>query len=135
MVGQTLSQPKRPSADKKKNKVLSLSMAEVKPDTQFGVTLKNINFDVYQSEILGLGGVAGNGQEELMQLITGEKIDRSVSIKYMDSNIEMLNPHKRREMGMAFAPEERLGHAAVASLSLSENSLISVFLRLSSKEV
>ena len=124
MVGQTLSQPKRPSADKKKNKVLSLSMAEVKPDTQFGVTLKNINFDVYQSEILGLGGVAGNGQEELMQLITGEKIDRSVSIKYMDSNIEMLNPHKRREMGMAFAPEERLGHAAVASLSLSENSLI-----------
>ena len=124
MVGQTLSQPKRPIATKKKNRVLSVSMAEVKPDTQFGVMLKNIKFDVYQSEILGIGGVAGNGQEELMQLITGEKIDRSIDIKYLDSNIQLLNPHKRREMGIAFAPEERLGHSAVGSLSLSENSLI-----------
>ena len=59
-----------------------------------------------------------------MQLITGERIDRSIDIKYLDSNIQLLNPHKRRELGMAFAPEERLGHSAVGSLSLSENSLI-----------
>ena len=59
-----------------------------------------------------------------MQILTGEKKARSVIIKYMDYNVEMLNPRERREMGMAFAPEERLGHAAVGNLNLLENSLI-----------
>ena len=124
MVGQSLFEPKRPVAINKNDRVLSLTTNEVKSDTQFGVTLKNINLEVYQSEILGIGGVAGNGQEELMQILTGEKIDQSVSLKYMDNNIQMLNPRERREMGLAFAPEERLGHAAVANLNLLENSLI-----------
>ena len=66
----------------------------------------------------------GNGQEELMQILTGEKKDRNVSIKYMDNDVEMLNPRERREIGLAFAPEERLGHAAVGNLNLLENSLI-----------
>ena len=42
----------------------------------------------------------------------------------MDNDIEMLNPRERREIGLAFAPEERLGHAAVGNLNLLENSLI-----------
>ena len=124
MVGQSLFEPKRPVALNKNDRVLSLKTDEVKPDTQFGVTLKNIDLEVYQSEILGIGGVAGNGQEELMQILTGEKIDQSVSLKYMGNDIQMLNPRERREMGLAFAPEERLGHAAVANLNLLENSLI-----------
>ena len=124
MVGQSLFEPKRPVATNKNDRVLALTTNEVKPDTQFGVTLKNIDLEVYQSEILGIGGVAGNGQEELMQILTGEKIDQSVSLKYMDNDIQMLNPRERREMGLAFAPEERLGHAAVANLNLLENSLI-----------
>ena len=124
MVGQSLFEPKRPVAANKSNKVLSVKINEVKPDTQFGVTLKNIDLAVYQSEILGIGGVAGNGQEELMQILTGEKKSRNVSIKYMDNDVEMLNPRERREIGLAFAPEERLGHAAVGNLNLLENSLI-----------
>ncbi len=124
MVGQSLFEPKRPVATNKNDRVLSLTTNEVKPDSQFGVTLKNIDLEVYESEILGIGGVAGNGQEELMQILTGEKIDQSVSLKYMDKDIQMLNPRERREMGLAFAPEERLGHAAVANLNLLENSLI-----------
>ena len=124
MVGQSLFEPKRPFVTNKNDRVLALTTNEVKPDTQFGVTLKNIDLEVYQSEILGIGGVAGNGQEELMQILTGEKIDQSVSLKYMDNDIQMRNPRERREMGLAFAPEERLGHAAVANLNLLENSLI-----------
>ena len=73
MVGQSLFEPKRPVAKNKSDRVLSVKINEVKPDTQFGVTLKNIDVEVYQSEILGIGGVAGNGQEELMQILTGEK--------------------------------------------------------------
>ena len=124
MVGQSLFEPKRPVATNKNDRVLALTTNEVKPDTQFGVTLKNIDLAVYQSEILGIGGVAGNGQEELMQILTGEKKVRNVSIKYMDNDVEMLNPRERREIGLAFAPEERLGHAAVGNLNLLENSLI-----------
>ena len=124
MVGQALFEPKRPVATNRSDIVLSVKIKEVKPDTQFGVTLKNIDLEVYQSEILGIGGVAGNGQEELMQILTGEKKSPSVSIKYMGKDVEMLNPRERREIGLAFAPEERLGHAAVGNLNLLENSLI-----------
>ena len=124
MVGQSLFEPKRPVAMNKNDRVLSVKLNEVKPDTQFGVILKNIDLEVNKSEILGIGGVAGNGQEELMQILTGEKIDHSVSIKYMGDDIKMLDPRERREMGVAFAPEERLGHAAVANLNLLENVLI-----------
>ena len=84
MVGQALFEPKRPVATNKSDSVLSVKIKEVKPDTQFGVTLKNIDLEVYQSEILGIGGVAGNGQEELMQILTGEKKARSVIIKYLN---------------------------------------------------
>ena len=124
MVGQPLTKPNRPNEKKRKEKLFSFSTKKVDPDTQFGVTLKNINFDVSESEILGIGGVAGNGQEELMQLLIGEKTQNTVSIDFKNKEISQLNPRKRRNLGIAFAPEERLGHAAVANLSLLENSLI-----------
>ena len=124
MVGQPLTTPNRPETEKRKEKLFSFSAEKVESETQFGVTLKNIDFEVSTSEILGIGGVAGNGQDELMQLLIGERIQNGVFIHFKNNDISQLNPRKRRGLGIAFGPEERLGHAAVSQLSLLENSLV-----------
>ena len=94
----------------------------------FFTDLKNISFDVNVGEIFGIAGVAGNGQSELMDILVGENtlID-SGELIFNNKNIEYLGPQKRRDLSMAFVPENRLGHSAVPELTLSENILLSQF--------
>ena len=94
----------------------------------FFTDLKNISFEVQEGEIFGIAGVAGNGQSELMDILIGENcsID-SGEIIFKKTNIESLNPQRRRDLSIAFVPENRLGHSAVPELTLSENILLSQF--------
>ena len=94
----------------------------------FFTDLKNISFDVNVGEIFGIAGVAGNGQSELMDILVGENtlID-SGELIFNNKNIEYFGPQKRRDLSMAFVPENRLGHSAVPELTLSENILLSQF--------
>lgn len=94
----------------------------------FFTDLKNISFEVKEGEIFGIAGVAGNGQSELMDILIGENcsID-SGEIIFKKNNIESFNPQKRRDLSIAFVPENRLGHSAVPELTLSENILLSQF--------
>ena len=94
----------------------------------FFTDLKNISFEVKEGEIFGIAGVAGNGQSELMDILIGENcsID-SGEIIFKKTNIESLNPQRRRDLSIAFVPENRLGHSAVPELTLSENILLSQF--------
>ena len=94
----------------------------------FFTDLKNISFDINVGEIFGIAGVAGNGQSELMDILVGENtsID-SGELIFNNKNIEYLGPQKRRDLSMAFVPENRLGHSAVPELTLSENVLLSQF--------
>ena len=94
----------------------------------FFTDLKNISFEVKEGEIFGIAGVAGNGQSELMDILIGENctID-SGEIIFKKTNIESFNPQKRRDLSIAFVPENRLGHSAVPELTLSENILLSQF--------
>ncbi|RCW98260.1 ABC transporter ATP-binding protein [Marinomonas foliarum] len=102
--------------------VEDLSLAAKQP---FGTTLKNLNFELKSGEILGIAGVAGNGQDELMAIISGED-ERSVknSLSLDGSDISDLNAGERRKLGMAYVPEERLGRGAVPDMSLTENTLL-----------
>ena len=94
----------------------------------FFTDLKNISFEIKEGEIFGIAGVAGNGQSELMDILIGENcsID-SGEIIFKKTNIESFNPQKRRDLSIAFVPENRLGHSAVPELTLSENILLSQF--------
>ncbi len=94
----------------------------------FYTDLKNISFQVKTGEIFGIAGVAGNGQSELMDILVGENISiESGEIIFDKINIESFNPQKRRDLSIAFVPENRLGHSAVPELTLSENILLSQF--------
>jgi len=94
----------------------------------FFTDLKDISFKVNEGEIFGIAGVAGNGQSELMDILVGENINIDKGeILFNNVNIEKLNPQKRRDLSIAFVPENRLGHSAVPELTLSENILLSQF--------
>ena len=92
---------------------------------QFGTTLESIDFEVRAGEIVGMAGVSGNGQQELMAVLSGE--DRrapSGSVRLFGQDIARQSPRRRRRAGLHFVPEERLGRGAVPAMSLARNTLL-----------
>ncbi|GAA6164129.1 ABC transporter ATP-binding protein [Pelagimonas sp. KU-00592-HH] len=128
MVGDTLQTPTR-TTEKSGDVVLDVSGLSLEPSNPFGTTLKNIHFTVRAGEILGIGGVAGNGQDELLSALSGEALTWPDSIKVKGQDIANLGPNERRARGILAAPEERLGHAAAPDMSLTENALLTGAIR------
>ncbi|MCP9480473.1 ABC transporter ATP-binding protein [Shimia sp. CNT1-13L.2] len=128
MVGDTLQTPTR-TTEKSGDVVLDVSGLSLEPTNPFGTTLKNIHFTVRAGEILGIGGVAGNGQDELLSALSGEALTWPDSIKVKGQDIANLGPNERRARGILAAPEERLGHAAAPDMSLTENALLTGAIR------
>ena len=95
-------------------------------DQQFGTDLRDISFSVAGGEIFGIGGIAGNGQNELMAALTGEVSAQQADTIIIDGKpIGSLGPGPRRSLGSTFVPEERNNHGAVRDMSLSENAFLS----------
>jgi simple sugar transport system ATP-binding protein len=102
--------------------VKGLSIAKRDP---FATALEDITLDVLAGEIVGIAGVSGNGQQELMAALSGEDRDAPVgSIRLFRQDISRAGPGKRRKLGLHFVPEERLGRGAVPTLSLAANTLL-----------
>ena len=94
----------------------------------FGTRLKNISLRVRKGEIVGIAGVAGNGQDELLAALSGERLATDAGhIRLPGGRIALLPPLQRRNQGLAFVPEERLGRGAVPDMSLAENGLLTAF--------
>jgi len=104
--------------------VLVLNQLSYQPEEPFAMPLKNISLDLRAGEILGIAGVAGNGQGELLKLLTGEYLGAAGEIEYMGEAIGKLPPGERRRRGIAVVPEERLGRGAVPNMSLAMNDLL-----------
>nr|WP_225612121.1 ABC transporter ATP-binding protein [Paracoccus sp. PAR01] len=94
------------------------------PAATEGVTLKNISLTLRTGEILGIGGVAGNGQDELLAALSGEITTPHGTVTLSSTDLSALGPDPRRAAGLLSAPEDRLGHAAVPQFSLTENTLL-----------
>ena len=91
----------------------------------FGVTLQGIGFEVRAGEMLGIAGVSGNGQQELMAALSGEDTRAApAAICLHGVPVGRQSPRERRKAGLHFVPEERLGRGAVPSLSLAQNTLL-----------
>jgi general nucleoside transport system ATP-binding protein len=91
----------------------------------FGVALSNISFSVRAGEIFGIAGVAGNGQNELLEVLSGEVAAPDAGAVNLDGKaVGHMGPSDRRQLGLCSVPEERNGHAAVGEFSLTENTLL-----------
>ena len=125
MVGAEVASVERDETQELGDVLLSARNLTVPARTPFAVTLKDISFEVKAGEVLAIAGVAGNGQGELFDALSGEfpQADRnSVSIRGVAAG--HLGITDRRLLGAGFVPEERHGHAAVPALTLSENLLL-----------
>ena len=94
-------------------------------EDHFGMNLADIRFEVRAGEILGIAGVSGNGQQELMAALSGEDTRAAAgTIQLFGKDISNHSPRRRRKEGLHFVPEERLGRGAVPTLSLAANTLL-----------
>jgi len=128
MVGGTLNSAK-PQRGTLGDVVLEVADLSLEPQTNFGISLKNISFSLRKGEILGIGGVAGNGQDELLACLSGEVLGAPEQIRLNRLGIGHLAPNARRSLGVLAAPEERLGHAAAPDMSLTENAMLTGMVR------
>ena len=102
--------------------VKQLSLPRLDP---FGMNLQPIDLEVRQGEIVGIAGVSGNGQRELLYALSGEDTrapDESICLQRQPVGSQ--GPAQRRKRGLHFVPDERLGRGAVPSLSLAHNLLL-----------
>jgi len=94
----------------------------------FGINLKNIHLEVRSGEIVGIAGVSGNGQQELLKAISGEQpLAEKHAVQMCGISVGRMNAARRRGLGMCFVPEERLGRGAVPRLTLTENILLTAY--------
>ncbi len=123
MVGTTLQVPTR-AATEPGEVLLEVSNLTLRPASPFGTVLRDVSFSVRAGEVLGIGGVAGNGQDELLSALSGEARDLDGAVRLRGRPIGKLGPTERRGLAVLSAPEERLGHAAAPDMSLTENVLL-----------
>ncbi len=106
--------------------LLEINGLSRKPATPFSVPLTNIDLAVRAGEVIGIAGVAGNGQGEFFEAISGEaKQADAAAVRIRGKDAGKLDITGRRLLGAAFVPEERLGHGAAPRMKLSENLLLS----------
>ena len=132
MIGAKVQPPSRPEASGDKVERLTIAGLNLPAESQLGVDLRDIRLSVSGGEILGIAGIAGNGQNELMAVLTGEYLLPSTpeAIVIDGTQVGRLDPAVRRGLGAVFVPEERNGHAAIPAMSLSENAFLTAFRRL-----
>ncbi len=126
MIGRDIPHATHADARSDGDTLLHIDDVSYTPADPFATTLHNASLSVRAGEIVGIAGVSGNGQNELMRLISGEDLlDPDLGQIYIKGKpVNRLDPVKRRRMGLAFVPEERLGRGAVPELSLGQNSLL-----------
>ncbi|MEO0701200.1 MAG: ABC transporter ATP-binding protein [Pseudomonadota bacterium] len=128
MVGMELKTPDR-TGTARPEVALDVTGLSVASSSPFGTSLRDIHLKVQKGEVLGIGGVAGNGQEDLLAALSGEVQTTPDAIKLGNKRVGHLRPNARRALGILAAPEERLGHAAAPDMSLTENALLTGAIR------
>ena len=105
--------------------VLEVDRLSLPRESPFGVDLVEIALQVRAGEVVGLAGVSGNGQRELLFALSGEdQRAPAASIKIAGVAVGRLTPGRRRALGLHFVPEERLGRGAVPEMGLAHNLLL-----------
>jgi simple sugar transport system ATP-binding protein len=124
MIGGDLPHPRHPPARAGEARLVVDGLS-LPADDPFGTALKDVRLTVNAGEIVGIAGVSGNGQKELMAALSGERtVGDAGVVRLMGTPVGRLDADARRALGLAFVPEERLGRGAVPEMSLAENALL-----------
>lgn len=125
MVGRPVSLDiDRPEIENRENILKVVDLTVTKPDGS--IALDDISFEIKTGEILGVAGVAGSGQKELCETLTGLMAAKQGAVLYHKENIIGKSPAEIIRLGisMSFVPEDRLGMGLVASMGMVDNMLL-----------
>src|ERR1700726_1949310 len=123
MVGADIKEGKAPAGRQLTVPRLVVNDLRLEPDDPHGVRLEHISLKLKGGEILGIAGVAGNGQDELFAALSGERLAQDPGPGGIDGQAAgHLSITQRRRLGAAFVPEERLGHGTAPRMKLSGNA-------------
>lgn len=128
MVGEPITPPERDQSHGFGEEIIRVNHLSLKSDEPFGNDLKDINFSIFAGQVFGVAGIAGNGQAELLSALSGEadtEVDQVIIKGRPSGNMPSI---QRRMIGMAYVPEERLGHGTVPDNALHENAFLSGYL-------
>ena len=125
MIGRDLPVCEHGQASEGRELRLCLSGVNRESDDQFGVDLRDVHLEVHAGEIVGIAGISGNGQQELLSIISGEQpFPLKFPVRIMGREAGRMSPGARRRLGLCFVPEERLGRGAVPAMSLADNAIL-----------
>jgi ABC-type uncharacterized transport system ATPase subunit len=125
MVGADIEGIEHKTAGKTGDVVLALNRLSMGTSHPFAVALGDISVEVRQGEVVCIAGIAGNGQGELFEAISGEELQESAGqVVIQGTPAGRLTISQRRNLGASFVPEERLGHGAVPAMVLTDNMLL-----------
>jgi simple sugar transport system ATP-binding protein len=125
MIGGDLPHPRHRAAKTRGDGGLVVRGLSLVADDPFGTDLTEIDLSVRGGEIVGIAGISGNGQKELLAVLSGERTLRDADAILLNGVAAgRLDAAARRALGLAFVPEERLGRGAVPEMSLADNALL-----------
>lgn len=110
---------------KKGNKIVEIENLYVKNDKGMEA-VKGISLDIHEGEILGIAGVEGNGQTELVEALTGLRAVEKGKAQLYGKDMVNLSPREITRNGVAHIPEDRHKRAAVSEYSISHNLALGV---------
>jgi len=113
---------------KAKPTVLTLQVENLKVlDDRNALTVNGVSFDVKAGEVLGIAGVQGNGQTELVEALTGLRHPVEGRIELLGTDITRASPRKITELGSAHIPEDRQRDGLVLSSPVTDNSVLNTY--------
>jgi general nucleoside transport system ATP-binding protein len=128
MIGHDLPHPQHRAATARGDGLLEVRNLSLAAEDPFGTDLGDIDLRVGGGEIVGIAGISGNGQKELVAALSGERlVDAADAIVVNGIPAGRLDAAARRALGLCYVPEERDGHGAVPEMSLEENALLTAY--------
>ena len=125
MVGADLPETHLDPSTTSDTPFLNVNHLTAPSDNPFGISLNDVLLSVFGGEVVGIAGVSGNGQAELISFLSGEVLFKGAdTITLGGKDVGQSDAGYRREQGLAFVPEERLGRGAVPPHHLSDNAML-----------
>ena len=124
MVGAELPSPQTGESTVTDVPVLRVTGLTLRPDGAERRLLDDVTFTIHRGEVLGIAGVEGNGQSELIESIIGTRKTDSGTIVFAGQDITGWSTRRRRESGMAYIPEDRQRHGLLLESPLWENRIL-----------
>jgi general nucleoside transport system ATP-binding protein len=125
MIGRQTEAVSRPSESKASSLIFTADQLSLPSPDPYGTHLQDITIRLRAGSILGIAGVSGNGQRELLWALAGETpVKQAQAIRIDHHAMGRLGPAARRRLGLCVVPEDRLGTGAVPEMTLEENGLL-----------